>query len=144
MTDLKNGIIEIHGYEVNAKTTPEDIINNLSGTYINHSKSSSGKSESFTFDNILIADCKFSIDVCFYLEKLDSIKFESHHVYEGEHTWKRVFELNNQWLEKVLGNADTSSLYSRGYHYDICHVRSMYLSDSRWGDDAFIDIDFGE
>lgn len=144
MTDLKNGIIEINGYEIHAGTTPEDIMNNLNESYINHSKSSSGKSESFSFDNIIIGNCKFSIDICFYLKKLDSIKLESHHVYDGEHTWKKVFELNNRWLEKELGNADTIGLYSRGYHYNTCYVRSMYLADPRWGDESFIDIRFGE
>lgn len=144
VTDLKNGIIEIHGYEVNAKTTPEDVVNNLNGTYINHSKSSSGKSESFTFDNILIADCKFSIDVCFYLEKLDSIKLEAYHEYDGESTWKKDHELNDQWLEENLGPMQTFPDYSQGYKSDVCFINSFYMSDSRCGEEAYITIRYNE
>lgn len=144
MTDLKNGIIDINGYEIHAGTTPEDIKKNLEGIYCHYNKIPTGEIESFLFEKVFISNCMFTIKLSFYLGKLDSIKLESHHVCEGEHTWKKVFELNNRWLEKELGNPDTIGLYSRGYHYNTCYVRSMYLADSRWGDESFIDIRFGE
>lgn len=144
MTDLKNGIIEIQGYEINAKTTPEDIKKNLEEVYCHYNKIPTGEIESFLFDEVFIYDCMFTMKISFYWGKLRTIKLQSRHKYKGEFAWEKAFEFESQWLEKVLGKAHTSSLHSRGYAYGNCHIRSVYLSDPRWGDEAFIDIDFGE
>lgn len=144
MTDLKNGIIEIHGYEINAKTTPEDIKKNLEGIYWNYNKVLSGKMVGFDFHSISLLGCVFSVSINFWLGKLDSIKLEAHHEFEGEHTWKKVHELNDRWLEENLGPMQTFPDYSQGYKSDICFINSFYMSDSRCGEEAYITIRYNE
>jgi len=144
MTDLKNGVIEIQGYEINAKTTPEDIKKNLEGAYCHYNKIPTGEIESFLFDEVFIYDCMFTIKLSFYLGKLDSIKLESHHEYEGEFSWKKDHKLDDQWLEDNLGPMQTYPDYSQGYKSDVCFINSYYMSDPRCGEEAYITIRYNE
>lgn len=144
MTDLKNGKIDIYGYEVNAETTPEDIKRYIDTACEHYNKVPSGKMESFYFSSVSLFDSMFSVTLRFWLGKLDSIRLESDFANQTDHSWKKTFELNSKWLEEQLGPANTSSDCSRGYRFNVCRIRSMFMSDSRCGEDAFIDVNFGE
>ena len=76
MTDLNKGIIEINGFDIDKDTTPLEIKECLKDLCVYHNITPTGKSESFVFRNVNINNRTFSIKLYFYLNTLESIRFD--------------------------------------------------------------------
>ena len=141
MTDLSKGIIVINGFEINKDTTPLEVKEHLKDLYIFHNVTPSGKSESFVFRNVHINNRIFSIKLYFYLNALESIRFN--YTNEECYSFEQLFEQDRLWLKDILGEPSVSGKFGNVYIYSNHRVGVTYQpNDGRCGTDEFIDLNY--
>lgn len=100
MTDLMKGIIEIDGYEINAKTTTEDVENNLKGSYSKYVFVPSEGRKYFVFKHKNILDKNFIVSLVFVDKKLSFIEFTFSHKFNITDNDSKTYV---DWIKKILG-----------------------------------------
>ena len=139
MTDLSRGIIEINGFDIDKDTTPFEIKERLKDLCVYHNITPSGKSESFVFHNVHINNRIFSIKLYFYLNMLESIRFD--YTNTECYSFEQLFEQDRLWLKDILGEPSESGKFGSVYRYSNHTVGVTYqLNDGRCGTDEFIDM----
>jgi len=120
MTDLRKGIIEINGVEIDANTTSIDIKNKLSDLYAHCAVSKDGSVEIFRFENIKLYDRCFKIKLNFINQKLKNIELFAYNTNNLSYEDRFVEECN--WLENFLGKPHKLLNYISSYYYDKIHI----------------------
>lgn len=153
MVDLKNGVFEIDDQELSSSITPDGVQERF-GRYITYQDTIDSLTTIY-LDDVILFEVQFELKLSFKSGKLSYIRLESRHQYEGEHTWKRNFELDNLWLKEQLGEPDHvirtdggsgpyTAYYSNAYDGKGCRIYSLYRDDPRCGEDASIMVNYGE
>ena len=127
MTDLKNGIIEINGFEINPNTTSFDIINNLKNVYSNRAVSKDGSCELFRFDVVRLLDKHFKVKITFVREKINNVQLFS--LYGAPLTYEERFKADCEWLKSILGKPDEIHDDGNSYYCEGRHIYSFIQRD---------------
>lgn len=143
MNDLRNGVLDINGFEINKDVLPSQIVNSLKEHIVYHNVTPSGKSESFIFRNICIYDRFFDAKLYFYLGQLEDIRLDSCCKSGNTRTFEEKFQNDCCWLKSILGTPTAEGQYGIAYKNGDVHIGVSYQPDNgRSGPDAFISLLF--
>jgi len=134
MMDLKNGIIEIDGFEIGPNTKPEEIENN---TKLNVLKKNDGRIIFDSGDNLhRIFNIDFKVRIRYDEDKtIDDIELKpiisslsgkySFNIGSYSETFKYFTEIRcflDEWLEKLLGKATEYDETGNLYKFDSIYI----------------------
>ena len=141
MTDLKKGIIEINGFEINAKTTVNDIINNLIDFCAFKIVSEDASDAFFRFENVKLIDRTFKAKMYFYRSRLSHIELFS--ACGGKPSFEELFEEDCAWLRNVLGEPTKAGSNGVVFVFDAVQVgATLRECDGRTGPDEYIGVQY--
>ena len=141
MTDLRKGIIEINGVEIDANTTSIDIKNKLSDLYAHCAVSKNGSIEIFTFKNINLLNRFFDVDATFIRGKLKDIRLDC--VDHIGLSFETLYRVDCEWLKNILGNPSQTGSNGVVYKFDSVQIGATnWENDGRSGPDEFIQISY--
>ena len=141
MTDLKNGIIKINGFEINKDTTPLEINNELPSIIKNHVHIDDGEIDLFRFSKIKILDRYFNIKTYFVSGKLSQIRLDS--LNEDCASFETLYKRDCEWIKTILGEASILGKNGVVYAFDKFQISVTYHpNDGRCGTDEFIKLHY--
>lgn len=141
MTDLKNGIIEINGFEISSKTKPNEVEQTLSNIIFDNGFTKSKKGQGIYLKNALIENQLFNADLFFYEGKLEDIKLISLH--DTPLAYEERFKADCEWLKLILGEPTKTGSNGVVYIFDCVQIGATnWECDGRSGPDEYISISF--
>lgn len=141
MTDLTKGIIDINGFEISAKTTPKEVLNNLANTWVFKIVSEDGSDAFFRFENIKVLGRTFKIKVTFLHGELKSVRLD--YTEHAGLPFKTLFTMDCEWLREILGNPTEIGSNGVVYKFDSVQIGvTNFESDGRCGADEFVQISY--